>query len=86
MTNAAQLASVGGGGTSVSAPLALLNARTANGDLVVVISDNESWVDAACGRGTATLQEWNVFKRAQSAGPAGLHRPAALRHDAGDRA
>ena len=62
MTNAARLASVGGGGTSVSAPLALLNARTAKGDLVVVISDNESWVDAACGRGTATLQEWNIFR------------------------
>jgi 60 kDa SS-A/Ro ribonucleoprotein len=46
MTNADRLVAVGGGGTCVSAPLATLNARKAQGDLVVVISDNESWVDA----------------------------------------
>ena len=62
MTNAERLAAVGGGGTCVSAPLALLNARKAKGDLVVVVSDNESWVDAAGGRGTATLREWNAFR------------------------
>jgi 60 kDa SS-A/Ro ribonucleoprotein len=63
MTNASRLAAVGGGGTSVSAPLALLNARGALGDLVIVVSDNESWVDAATGRGTATMEEWNRFRR-----------------------
>jgi 60 kDa SS-A/Ro ribonucleoprotein len=62
MTNAERLASIGGGGTSVSAPLALLNRRKAMGDLVVVVSDNESWVDASGARGTATLREWNVFR------------------------
>ena len=62
MTNADRLASVGGGGTSVSAPLAALNARKAKGDLVVIVSDNESWVDAAGSRGTAALREWNVFR------------------------
>ena len=62
MTNAERLAAVGGGGTSVSAPLALLNRRKATGDLVVIVSDNESWVDATRARGTATLQEWNVFR------------------------
>lgn len=62
MTNAAKLASVGGGGTNCSAPLALLNKRQARGDLVIFVSDNESWVDAGLGRGTATMAEWNIFK------------------------
>jgi 60 kDa SS-A/Ro ribonucleoprotein len=62
MTNAERLASVGGGGTCVSAPLAQLNARKAKGDLVVIVSDNQSWVDAAGGRGTATLREWGAFR------------------------
>jgi 60 kDa SS-A/Ro ribonucleoprotein len=64
MTNARKLASVGGGGTNCSAPLALLNRRKAVGDLVVYVSDNESWVDAAGGgRGTETMREWAAFKR-----------------------
>jgi 60 kDa SS-A/Ro ribonucleoprotein len=62
MTNAERLAAIGGGGTSVSAPLATLNARKAKGDLVVIVSDNESWVDAAGARGTATVREWNSFR------------------------
>ncbi|WP_431110570.1 vWA domain-containing protein [Variovorax paradoxus] len=63
MTNAAKLAAVGGGGTSCSAPLALLNKEKAQADLVVLVSDNESWADRARGRGTATMQEWEAFKR-----------------------
>jgi len=63
MTNAAKLAAVGGGGTSCSAPLALLNREKAQADLVVLVSDNESWADPARGRGTATMQEWAVFKK-----------------------
>src|SRR6266498_5911204 len=63
MTNAARLASVGGGGTNCSAPLALLNRRKAKGDLVIFVSDYESWVDAGGGRGTATMREWNAFKQ-----------------------
>jgi 60 kDa SS-A/Ro ribonucleoprotein len=63
MTNADRLAAVGGGGTSVSAPLARLNARRATGSLVIVVSDNESWIDAGRGNGTATLAEWARFKR-----------------------
>ena len=62
MTNAARLASIGGGGTCVSAPLAQLNARKAKGELVVIVSDNESWMDATVARGTATMREWNVFR------------------------
>jgi len=63
VTNAAKLASVGGGGTSVSAPLALLNQQRAIGDLVVFISDNESWVDAHGARGTELLRQWSVFRQ-----------------------
>lgn len=63
MTNATKLASIGGGGTNCSAPLALLNKHKAKGDLVIFVSDNESWVDAKQGRGTATMQEWQKFKK-----------------------
>ena len=60
--NAAQLASVGGGGTNVSAPIALLNAERAMVDLVVIVSDNESWVDARRQGATATMMEWTRLK------------------------
>jgi len=63
MTNAAKLASIGGGGTNCSAPLAKLNHRKAKGDVVIFVSDYESWVDAAGGRGTEIMREWNVFKQ-----------------------
>ena len=62
MTNAARLAAIGGGGTNCSAPIKLLNERRASGDLVVFISDNQSWVDARAGRGTALMVEWNAFR------------------------
>src|ERR671921_350385 len=62
LTNAQRLASVGGGGTNCSAPLRLLNERKAAGDLVLYVSDNESWVDGGGGRGTATMREWAEFK------------------------
>ena len=60
--NAAKLAAVGGGGTNVSAPLALLNAERAQVDLVVIVSDNESWVDATRYGATATIREWERLK------------------------
>ena len=63
MTNAARLASVGGGGTNCSAALELLNRRKVKGDLVIFVSDYESWVDGGGGRGTATMREWNGFKQ-----------------------
>jgi 60 kDa SS-A/Ro ribonucleoprotein len=61
--NAAKLASIGGGGTNVSAPLALLNADRAEADLVVIVSDNESWVDASRHGATATMREWERLKK-----------------------
>jgi 60 kDa SS-A/Ro ribonucleoprotein len=63
MTNAAKLASIGGGGTNCSAPVALLNKQQAKADLVIFVSDNESWVDAGRGRGTALMAEWAQFRQ-----------------------
>jgi 60 kDa SS-A/Ro ribonucleoprotein len=62
VTNAQKLAAIGGGGTNCSAPLALLNSEKARADLVVFVSDNESWVDATRRGATATMQEWAKFK------------------------
>jgi 60 kDa SS-A/Ro ribonucleoprotein len=61
--NAAALAKIGGGGTNVSAPLARLNAEKADVDLVVIVSDNESWVDATKSGATATMHEWDHLVR-----------------------
>lgn len=61
--NAAKLAAVGGGGTNVSAPLALLNKEKAAVELVVIVSDNESWVDAQRSGSTATMQEWTKLAK-----------------------
>ena len=63
MTNAEKLASVGGGGTSCSAPLRRLNQQMAHGDLVIFVSDNESWADPQQGRGTETMRQWERFRK-----------------------
>ncbi len=63
MTNAAKLAAIGGGGTNCSAPLARLNAERANVDLVVFVSDNESWMDArGLRQATGMMTEWTKLK------------------------
>jgi len=61
--NTAKLAAVGGGGTNVSAPLARLNAQRAAVDLVVIVSDNQSWMDAVKGGATQTMREWEKIVR-----------------------
>lgn len=63
MSNAAKLAAIGGGGTNCSAPLAKLNAENSAPDLVVFVSDNESWADPQRGRRTALLAEWEKLKQ-----------------------
>ncbi len=64
MTNAKVLAALPSGGTNCSAPLRQLNQRKALADLVVLVSDNMSWVDAnGGGRSTATMAEWATFRR-----------------------
>jgi 60 kDa SS-A/Ro ribonucleoprotein len=66
MTNAKTLAGFGGGGTNCSIALSHINKNNAKGDLVIYVSDNESWVDsdntAYYRNSTATMQEWNKFK------------------------
>lgn len=66
MTNAKTLASLPSGGTNCSAPLRYLNEQKLTGDLVVYVSDNESWMDSArwaTSKASATLTEWEKFKR-----------------------
>ena len=72
MTNAQKLANLPSGGTNCSAPLVALNKRKANGDLLIYVSDNESWMDSAHygrfgGSPTQTMTEWAQFK-ARNAG------------------
>jgi 60 kDa SS-A/Ro ribonucleoprotein len=62
MTNAAKLAAIGGGGTNVSAPLARLNQERAPVDLVVIVSDNESWIDNQRHGATETQRQWAALK------------------------
>lgn len=63
LTNAAKLAALGGGGTNCSAPLAWLNAAKQAPDLVIFVSDNQSWVDAAHGaQATTMMAEWAKLK------------------------
>ena len=64
MTNAQKLANIGGGGTACSAPLALLNREKADVDLVVIVSDNESWADLGqWGGKTGLMKEWDILKQ-----------------------
>ena len=65
MTNAEKLANIGGGGTTCSAPLAMLNREKADVDLVVIVSDNESWADDSqqWGATTSLMKEWNILKQ-----------------------
>lgn len=63
LTNAAKLAALGGGGTNCAAPLAALNAAGQAPDLVIFVSDNQSWADARQGgQATAMMAEWSRLK------------------------
>lgn len=67
MTNAQKLASLPSGGTNCSAPLRFLNDRKARGDLVIYVSDNESWIDSNRhgifgGSATETMKQWASFQ------------------------
>ncbi|MDB6132774.1 MAG: hypothetical protein JWM59_1017 [Verrucomicrobiales bacterium] len=63
MTNAAKLAALPSGGTNCAAPLKEMNRRMAKGDLVVMVSDNESWMGAQHDRATNMMTEWEVFRK-----------------------
>ncbi len=61
--NAEILARFGGGGTTCSAPLAELNRKKALVDLVILVSDNESWADYTWSDSTQVMEEWEKLKR-----------------------
>lgn len=63
MTNAQALARIGGGGTNCSAPLAWLKRTGRPVDLVIMVSDNESWVDAQARGATETMRQWEAIKQ-----------------------
>ena len=65
MTNAEKLANIGGGGTACSAPLIMLNREKADVDLVIIVSDNESWADCGqrWGGKTSLMKEWDILKQ-----------------------
>lgn len=64
MTNAAKLAQFGGGGTNCAMALEHLNQTGAQGELVIYVSDNESWQDRRYGNrtGTGVMQQWQTYK------------------------
>ena len=64
MTNAERLSKLPSGGTNCSLPLTKLNRQRATGDVLIYVSDNESWIDSnrSWNPGTDTMTEWNRFK------------------------
>jgi 60 kDa SS-A/Ro ribonucleoprotein len=63
MENATRLASVGGGGTNCSSPLHWLNKRREQAELVLLVSDNQSWVDSGRHASSAVMHEWARFRQ-----------------------
>ena len=61
LTNAERLASLSSGGTACSAPLRWLNARGEAPDVVVFVSDNQSWRDFRTP-GTVMAEEWQRLR------------------------
>lgn len=65
-TNTERIAREVGGGTSVSSALDLLLATVRScgvPDRVVILSDNESWVDSRRVGATATIEKWERLRR-----------------------
>jgi len=61
MTNANKLGRIYGGGTSVSVPMRYLIDKRIKADVIIYISDNESWADPY-HRSTALEGYWQQFK------------------------
>ena len=67
MSNAEKLANLPCGGTNCSAPLRLLAETQSAVDLVIFVSDNESWIDTPRhghfgGSATETMKQWSRVK------------------------
>jgi 60 kDa SS-A/Ro ribonucleoprotein len=65
VTNAVKLSKFGGGGTNCSMALQHLNTQHCTAELVVFVSDNESWLDRTRSGfgGTGVMQQWDAYKR-----------------------
>lgn len=63
MRNAQKLAAIGGGGTRCSAPLRQLADAKAKVDTLILVSDNESWIDARRQGATETLRQWERIRQ-----------------------
>lgn len=73
MTNAEKLSAFGGGGTNCSAALKYINENNDKGDVVIYISDNQSWMDHYDDHktglddrhynSTVTMRQWEIFKQ-----------------------
>jgi len=68
MDNARIISKFGGGGTKCQLPLQELVASKKKGDLIIYVSDNESWIRNSYGfgpnKGTELMKAWNAFKGA----------------------
>lgn len=64
MTNAQVIAKKGGGGTNLTAGMELLFSKNKSPDLVIVVSDNQSWMDTGqLGGQTAARGVWGKIKK-----------------------
>ena len=63
MTNAKRLANIGGGGTNCSAPLAWLVKQKTPVDVVIFVSDNQSWMDNRGHGASETMRQWATIKQ-----------------------
>ena len=62
MTNAAKLAGLPSGGTDCAAPLRTLLRKNVPVDLVIIVSDNESWFRSGRYASTGVMEEWARLK------------------------
>ena len=63
MNFATQLAKLGGGGTQCELPLAEMNKRGLKPDIVIFVSDNESWAGHYYSNTTNMMAEWAKLKK-----------------------
>ena len=62
MTNADKLRDLPSGGTNCSAPLVLLNKEKESPDLIIYVSDNQSWVDFTERMGSGGMREFKKIR------------------------
>lgn len=63
LTNARRLGEFRGGGTDCSCALKYLNDNNSTKQVVIYVSDNESWADSQRLRSTKTMAEWEKYKK-----------------------